>query len=58
MKVKRIVIELELEEKDEQDQATIYEMVDSRWKVNGIFYPRFGEMMTTVWHLVRDRVKN
>lgn len=57
MKVKRIIVEVELEKHDIQSHATIFEFENGMWIGNSPFYSRLGLALHSVWQTLRQAVK-
>lgn len=53
MKVKRILIDIELDEKDNPGLATKLEFGDGIWNSNGGVYPRISLLQTVIWELTK-----
>lgn len=54
MRVKFILIELELGDTDRQDHATKLEFLEGAWTVNGSTYPRISNAMNEIFQLLRS----
>ena len=57
MKVKRIVIEIELEKHDIPSHATRFTFENGMWLPNAEFYSRLSPALHAVWQTLRQAVK-
>ena len=57
MKIKRIVIEIEIEPSDNAaGHATTFEFMHGRWAMNGYCYNRILLTLGELWQLLRERI--
>lgn len=55
MNVKSIIIELEPENDQEKNHATLIKFENGMWEANGPMFPRFSAALNEVWKLIRGR---
>jgi hypothetical protein len=55
MRIKEIVIELELEKDDRPDHATTITMENGAWTMNGPCYPRFLTALSDFYHALKGQ---
>ena len=59
MKIKRLLVEFEVEETDPTNSATTAEFTSGMWNINGPLYSRYLVALHEAWKLLRgDIVKS
>lgn len=54
MKIKSIVIEMELDEVEKQAKhATTFQWIEGLWHMNGPVFPRFGSVLDDICRLLK-----